>query len=149
MDDWDPIVRYQYEAADVFAHAPAEFELTPWKLGLGDPCWVHADIILAPRTPATREKFFAKLSLPHRWDAFARVSWEDQLEDAFSPRSHRLRVPMRMIGCAICLDCSAGIEEALPHSHVAVPRAVPVRRASGVCDGGSSHSFEGTPVENP
>ena len=32
MDGWDPIVRYQYEAADVLAHAPAEFELIPWKL---------------------------------------------------------------------------------------------------------------------
>ena len=93
MDDWDPIVRYQHEAADVFAHAPAESELTPCKLSWEDPCWVHADIILAPRTPAPREKFFANLSLPHRWDAFARVSWEDQLKDAFSPRLSQIEGP--------------------------------------------------------
>src|ERR1039457_52911 len=113
MDDWDPIARYQYEANTVFAHAPAEFKLTPWKLSWEDPCWVHADILLAPQTPATRKEFFASLSVPHRWDAFAKVSWEDQLEEAFEPYSSQLKGPHVDDWLIALLDCHQELEKHL------------------------------------
>src|SRR5256885_2186754 len=86
MDDLDPIAGSGYEMAEVFAHAPDEFELTPWGLSWDSPCWVNVDIILRPRSLATQEKFILNLRMPHHVDAFARVSWEDQLWAAFSPR---------------------------------------------------------------
>jgi len=76
--------------AEVFAFPPSDFEMKPWRLSWESPCWVTASIILRPLTAAAREKFFPNLSMPHKVDAFARLKWEDQLWNAFSPRIDHL-----------------------------------------------------------
>lgn len=113
MDDWDPIARHRCEMAEVFAHAPTEFEITPWNLVWESPCWVCADINLRPNTPATRDKFFASLSMPHKVDAFARVAWEGQLWAAISPRLAQLTGPHANDWWTVLMDCHKELKEGL------------------------------------
>ena len=85
MDPFDLLAGRSFEMAEVFAFPPTDFDLMPsvfWE----PTCWLNANLVLCPKTEATREKFWINLSMPHKVDAFARLSWEDQLWKAFSPR---------------------------------------------------------------
>ena len=89
----DPVAGSSFEMSEVFAHAPSEFEIKPWKLTWEQPCRIHADIILSPKTSDTREKFLLNLNMPHKIDAYAREPWADQLWDAFAPRISHIMGP--------------------------------------------------------
>ena len=69
MNDEDPIAGRGYEMAELFAHAPTEFELRPWKLSWDAPCWLDANIVLGPRSESSREHFVFNLTMPHKIDA--------------------------------------------------------------------------------
>jgi len=84
MDSFGPLQQIKNEL--LFSFAPTEFEFLPGKLMWESPCWLSADIVLRPLTPASREAFLLNVLMPHRWDAFAKASWEEQLWAAFAPR---------------------------------------------------------------
>jgi len=113
MDELDPIAERGYEMAEVFAFAPAEFEMKPWKMSWESPCWVIADVILFPRTAAAREKFFLNLSMPHKVDAFARLNWEDQLWKAFSARIDHVCGPHANAWWPELMNCYQKLKEGL------------------------------------
>lgn len=101
----DPIDRFKIDEAELFAHAPVEFEVRPMKLSWEDPCWICADISLCPRTPALREKFILNMKLSHRLDAYARKPWANQLWAAFAPQLSKIGGPyhnqwlMELLAC--------------------------------------------------
>jgi hypothetical protein len=99
--------------AEVFAYAPADFELKPSKLFWDSPCWLNADLVLCPTTEATRQKFWLNLSMPHRVDAFARLSWEDQLWKAFSPRIDLVSGPHADAWWPRLMDCYENLKQGL------------------------------------
>jgi hypothetical protein len=113
VNDGDPIAGRGYEVAEVFSHAPAEFEMKPWKLSWDSPCWLDADIILVPRSEAARQHFLFNLRLPHKVDAFARLSLEDQLWKVFSPRLRQITGPHANDWFSGLYDCYEELKEEL------------------------------------
>lgn len=66
MNSLDLTGEQELSMSEVFAHSPTEFELLPGKLSWASPCWLDVDIILGPRSEATRAKFFLNLKMPHQ-----------------------------------------------------------------------------------
>jgi hypothetical protein len=118
----DPVAGSRFEMTEVFAHAPAEYEIKPWKLTWKQPCWIHADIILSPQTAATREKFLLNLNMPHRIDAYAREPWADQLWAAFAPRLSQIAGPHSAKWWDEMMSCHGKLEKHLGETETLFPQ---------------------------
>jgi hypothetical protein len=108
--------------SEVFAHAPAEYEIKPWKLTWEPPCWIHADIILSPQTADTREKFLLNLNMPHKIDAYAREPWADQLWAAFAPRLSQIVGPHSAKWWDEMMSCHGKLEKQLGETERLFPQ---------------------------
>jgi hypothetical protein len=111
----DPFEVSTFEMAEIFCHAPTEFEFKPSKLFWKDPCWIEADILLSPKSPAACQKFFTSLKMPHEVDAFGRVPLKDQLWKTFYPRLQCINGKDIQAWYSILLNCCTELTELLKH----------------------------------
>lgn len=110
-----------YDADELFAFHPSEFEFLTTTLGWESPCWATADLTLRPKSEATKNHFLFGICLPNRWDAFAKTDWLRQSWEAFAAYYGQITGPHKNEWIRALWDARSKIEPCLENTATMFP----------------------------